>query len=322
MKHVRLANLGIIVSAFLASAFQSITASAQTATDMGSMLSNASTQTYQGPAYILSVATFVIGATVAMWGVIRLKEFADGQVPARDGLWRIGGGSLLMALPFAVNAALNTFFGGIGYGSESNYATGGSNNLNGTATGNCNNGLDQCMVAFVKNIYLPAEVLINVACYIIGGICVAIGLYRLAMAGQGARGAAPATTGTVGYIGGGSVLISLGEFMDIIRNSIFGGATQQFNQLAFANNGSSLPAQLQTDANNVFLALFAWVQLIGWLAFGRGVYILIKASQGPGGKSHSQAFTHIIGGALAVNMYGFVNLIQTTLGISLVNGSP
>ncbi len=286
--------------------------------DLGTLLSNASSETVYGPGFILSVTSFVIGAASVMWGLIKLKEAADGQTPVKDGVWRILGGSFLVALPFIVNATLNTLYpSGYENGTEGNYSSGlaGYNDTCGN-TGS----LDGCMIAFMKNIYEPAQGLINAATYILGGICVAVGVYRLAQSGNAARGAAPGASGTIGYIAGGGGLISLGEFMNFKRGSIFGGLTGNgtFSQLAFSTT-NPLPSALTSDANGVFMALFAWVQLIGWLAFARGIYLLIKISQGTAQRSHGHAFTHIVCGAMAVNMFAIITAIQGTLGFNLVS---
>jgi hypothetical protein len=305
----------VFLAGFAAVLMHPLTVHAQAAT-LGDMFNNASDNTYNYPTLVLSVVTFVAGAALAMWSMIKFKQYADGQVNISDPMWRLLGGSLLMALPFMVQTVLSSMGFDGEYGDEDSY----DDALTKVSNGNCNNGLDQCMVILVKNIYGPVETFINVACWLLGGICIAIGIYRLAQSGQMSQGAAPRARGTIGYLGGGGLLISLGEFMDTVRDSLFGGGqTQIFNALSYGNN--TLPQNLQTTANGVFMALFAWMQLLGWLAFARGVYLLVKLSQGEGQKSHGQAFTHIIGGALAVNMFGLINVVQTTLGINLGTGT-
>jgi hypothetical protein len=288
---------------------------------LADMMTTASTQVYGGFPVVLSVLSYVAGAALAFWSVLKFRDYTDGKASLSDPVWRLVGGTLLIALPYVINTVMNSLYtSGYADGNEDDYTSGLNTALSNAGGGNCSAGLDQCMIVLVSNIYGPAEVLISVVTWIMGGMCVAIGLFRLAQSGQSAQGNAPKARGTIGYIAGGGLLISLGEFMDVIRDSIFGGGqTPMFNALAFNNN--VLPGNLNTMSNGVFMALFAWMQLIGWLAFARGVYLLVKLSQGEGQRTHAHAFTHIIGGALAVNLYGLVDAIQSTLGISLATGS-
>jgi hypothetical protein len=58
------------------------------------------------------------------------------------------------------------------------------------------------------------------------------------------------------------------------------------------------------------------VQLVGVIAFIRG---LVKLSHMGGGHQGGigSALTHIIGGIFCINMYDFVQLIMSTLGITV-----
>lgn len=68
-----------------------------------------------------------------------------------------------------------------------------------------------------------------------------------------------------------------------------------------------------TDFINV---CFSIVQLIGTIAFIRGLILI--SHLGTGGGQHgtmSRGMTHIIGGILCINIYEFIKVITTTLGI-------
>jgi intracellular multiplication protein IcmC len=61
---------------------------------------------------------------------------------------------------------------------------------------------------------------------------------------------------------------------------------------------------------------FMVIQLIGTVAFIRGLLILTQLS-GQGGQpgTLSKGITHIVGGALCINLYDFLNAVYATLGI-------
>lgn len=65
-----------------------------------------------------------------------------------------------------------------------------------------------------------------------------------------------------------------------------------------------------------FLAVcFSIVQLVGTIAFIRGLVILSHMSKGGQQGTVSRGITHIIGGILCINIYQFVQVIAATLGL-------
>jgi uncharacterized membrane protein HdeD (DUF308 family) len=68
--------------------------------------------------------------------------------------------------------------------------------------------------------------------------------------------------------------------------------------------------------NNCYLV----VQLIGTVAFIRGLLILTQLGGHGQPGTMTKGFTYIVSGALCINLYDFVNAVETTLGISGVGG--
>lgn len=66
-------------------------------------------------------------------------------------------------------------------------------------------------------------------------------------------------------------------------------------------------------------ACFMIVQLVGIIAFIRGLIILAQAGGGHGGHQggFGKGVTHIIGGILCINLYQFIQVIMVTLGIQV-----
>jgi hypothetical protein len=286
-------------------------AMAQIANGVGSVLTNTTTQTTSFDT-ILSIGSYVIGVSMAFWGLLRLKVWGDGgQANFGDGLWRIVAGAFMVGLPFTINTLVHSIFGSFVAGASggANRISGMSQNPNGTL------GLDQVVMNLIVDVYQPAKNLISIMAYLAGVTSVITGIYRLGQAGQAASGRAPSTKGTIGYIGGGALLISCGQLMDAISTSLFGSAqTAQFSSLSYniANMNSG-------SVNNVVQAMFAFIEIVGWIAFVRGIFLLVKLAQGGGDKTHAHAFSHIIFGAAAVNMYQVVLVMQKSLGINIVN---
>jgi intracellular multiplication protein IcmC len=60
------------------------------------------------------------------------------------------------------------------------------------------------------------------------------------------------------------------------------------------------------------------VQVVGVISFIRGWTLMTKAAgQGAQPGTLGRAVSHIVGGALAINVVGFISAIQTTLGIAV-----
>ena len=86
------------------------------------------------------------------------------------------------------------------------------------------------------------------------------------------------------------------------------------NYTVFGYNSPLSYTQAQTTINPVVIkALVGIVQIVGLIAFIRGWLILSAHAQHPGGQATlGKALTHIIGGLLAVNILGVVDVIWNT----------
>ncbi len=73
----------------------------------------------------------------------------------------------------------------------------------------------------------------------------------------------------------------------------------------------------ETDAAyNVIAAVLKFMIIIGLISFVRGIFIMRDVAEGSQQASVMAGMTHIIGGALAVNLGPLMNAIQSTLGIT------
>lgn len=62
---------------------------------------------------------------------------------------------------------------------------------------------------------------------------------------------------------------------------------------------------------------YAIVQFIGVIAFIRGLILLSKVGQGGHHDAFSKGLTHVIGGIFCINLYQFVQVVFTTLGVKM-----
>jgi intracellular multiplication protein IcmC len=275
-----------------------------TATKLGTLMINAASE-IGSLTTAISIVAYVLGAILGYSALKRFQAVSTGEnLPLADPIWRMAGAAALIALPWALGIVLTSL--GI---SSTHGIYQGAGPTSGSGT-----GLDTLMANFVSNIYAPAKQLMQMACYVGGAISGVIGLKRLADAGKGGNQPSSAPGGIV-YLVAAAALISLAQMMDLVTSSLFGTSTTGvFTALAF------VPSGIPTDqATNVFKALFNFVELIGWLAFIRGIMVMRSIAEGKSNRTSTQAFIFLVAGAIAANMYGFIKVLQTTLGLTLVS---
>ncbi|MBT4884975.1 MAG: hypothetical protein HON55_02360 [Legionellales bacterium] len=98
------------------------------------------------------------------------------------------------------------------------------------------------------------------------------------------------------------------KFIDIMVFSLFGGSVQ--STLSWENNSSGI------DWAEAIAPMIETIQVIGFIAFIRG-WILVTRCTGeqsqPG--SVSKGLIHVIGGTLAINITGTMDVLSNTFGV-------
>lgn len=88
-----------------------------------------------------------------------------------------------------------------------------------------------------------------------------------------------------------------------------------------ANTGVNLLSEGTTSSiagvSAALTGVLLFVKLVGHIAVIRGLLILKRAAEGQQGGEMGRALTHIGGGAAAININTFLNILATTVGASL-----
>lgn len=87
---------------------------------------------------------------------------------------------------------------------------------------------------------------------------------------------------------------------------------------AFSANSTS-PLQYQTNITmnqTAYFSLLKCVQLIGTISFIRGWIMLTHLANPSQQNSFGKAMTHIVGGLMAVNIQGTIDILKGTIGMS------
>lgn len=247
---------------------------------------------------LLSAGAYIAGIVFGMIGVLRLKAHVDNpqQTPIKvPVLFLIAAGAML-ALPTVASAVIGTLFGNGGdgriIGIGQLQAAGGD-------------GFQSRFTNFINDAAEPMRRLIGFIAYIAGLVMAFGGIVRLTRANQdGPRGPGGAGTLTTFLVAG--MLMSMGSMMSAISASMFGGNVDM-NPLSY-NFGNN--AEVSDNLNATFRAALAYMQIIGWIGFMRGFFILRAHADGSPQASVFAAITHIVGGVSAVYLGPVIEVMK------------
>lgn len=258
---------------------------------------------------VLAAASYLFGIVLVVWALFKIRDHVlnPGNVPIWDGISRLIAGGAFFALPiltYAIRASLVQ--DGAFSGSR---VTGFNESIN----GGCDNGLDSVLFCFMDDVFGPMGIAINVFAIVAGIILIMIGISRLLKGAQeGAR--APGGFGTImTFITGGALVSSHGLIRTFSASLFADDKTATFAQLAFT--GGMTGNELQ-HAHTVISAILKFIFVIGLISFIRGIFIIRNVAEGNGQASIMAGITHMVGGALAVNLGPLMAAVQATLGIT------
>ncbi len=256
---------------------------------------------------LFSFLFYIAGIAVLFDAIMKLRGYSDNprQVPVSMCLKRFFAAALLMAGPWLIWTILTTM--GLDLeGHNQDVVQIGDEQVTGLF------GLDIMFARFVNNIDGPVRQLVSITCFLLGMLLTASGIMRLIRQEQdGPRG--PTAMGTWITFVTAAVLFAFPQVMDAITFSMFADGVGNINPvLAY---GVDSQTDIYKSAQRTMEAVFLFAQLVGWVSFIRGFVILRKVADGSSRSSTTAAFTHIIGGALAVNLAPFVRVVQHTVGL-------
>ena len=270
--------------------------------------------------YILNAVSYVIGCFLGARGLYMLRDHFfnpnQSKIPASVAHLVVSG--FFMSLPSFAGVIQNTLFSGIS----------GSGNVGcypGTVSGGSASDptdLSTMFQNFADNIYEPMLYLLAVLGWAIGLYLIAKGLMKCARIGTDPKAAA--SHGIIINFVVGAVLISMSEMLPTVIASVFGvGDADSASSFASLINWSTVTNDTDTTAaNKTVQSCLMFVQVIGAIAFLRGWLMLKTAVEGSGGPNQTvpQGLTHIIGGAMAINIGTMVQIIDHTIGTGLTGG--
>jgi len=263
------------------------------------------------PAFLTAIS-YLIGLVFGLWGILKIRDHVNNpqQTVLSEGVTRLLASGAFFSLPVI---SMTLAYSVTPLSSALTTAAGSNTSFNENVTCDTTNTLDEAMVCFMNDVLGPSHVLLNFFSFVAGLIFIMIGISRLIRSAQeGARG--PGGLGTVTTFVVGAVLLSATTIMHAFSVSFFNSGTVTTNaNLVYTTGMSTTETQA---AHNVISAVLKFMIIIGMISFVRGIFIMRDVSEGNQQASVMAGMTHIIGGALAVNLGPLIDAVQTTLGVT------
>lgn len=169
----------------------------------------------------------------------------------------------------------------------------------------------QTMYGFVgelQSLYKP----INIFCYIAGAFLGMRGITRLINHNPGPQSATSFGTWATFFTCG--ALLSMPHLLASVTNSF--GMGDNYNNIIGFSRTNITDEDLRRNMNLIVTACVTFIQIVGVIAFIRGFFVLRAVADGNSQVSPMAGFTHIIGGALAVNLGPLIMVIMNSLGMT------
>lgn len=256
---------------------------------------------------LLSAFAYISAMVMALMGTLKLVEHVNDprSVPVAEPIKRYIVGGALFSLPFLTEVVANIV--GLGIGTTNN--TGMAGQISG-------GGLDAMLVRLMSDIWSPLLFAISSFAYIAAFIFMLIGVHRLLKSAQdGPRG--PAGIGTIMTFIVAGALFSVDSMLAAFSGSMFsavaGGANVHTYGVLAQSTGD---VAVDQHVAAVIGAGVAFMVIVGWISFVRGFFIIRGVAEGDQQASLMAGVTHLLGGALAVNIGPVIMAVQSTLGLS------
>lgn len=307
---------------------------------MGGVMCGIITATAALPAFLSAIA-YLFGLIFGFWGILKIKDHVLNaqQTPVWEGITRLLTAGAFFALPIVVEAVRMTIAPGnlvalASAKTNTGFNTGGDGGGGGFFDGiidalgfggacvppgvenDTSFGLDGVLYCFMSDIMGPMHVLLNFFGFVAGMILIMIGISRIMKSTQeGAKG--PLGFGTLMTFAVGGMLLSFNALIRGVSGSLFGSPiTYTYAEIKYSE--ATGDAGFLDNAHVVISSVVQFMILVGLISFVRGLFIVRGVAEGNQQASMMAGVTHIIGGALAVNLGPVIEAVQGTLGITAI----
>lgn len=302
-----------VVDVFPVGAFAQTTGATNGGSKLGDVICNIADNLEPYIEFVIAVA-YLIGAFLLANGIIMLKKYSEGASGATvsGGVLRLIAGSGSLSLPVFAGLVQASVVGNA-------TANGLSGCVGGPVASATDGGLDVLVNNLISNIQSPMQIVLSILCVVMGVFMIAKGLLRASKYGSDQRSTIPSIAANLII---GAVLISAGEMMGVVVASVTGVTSSSDAAQSFKTSGLNWAKFTEEDGdytkiNTAVQSVLTFVQIIGMIAFIRG-WMVVKTTVEGGQGSIAQGITHIIGGAMAINIHTMLEVFDNTFGLDVV----
>ncbi len=287
---------------------------------LGTAIMNVVDSLHRVPSLFAGLA-HLFGIGLAAWGINDVVTHVNNpnQVSAWEPAKKFLSGGAFFSLPYVAEVVRDTVGGDIESVSNSAFAadpTGGIvTSVISLLSGGGGAGLDTLLLRFISDIFDPMMIAISTFSYLAGVVFVMIGINRLLKkADEGARG--PGGFGTIMTFLVGGALLSIDQMLGAFSDSIFGDTEVSTFAIMPYLTVTGMSLLEQAHIYQVLSSVVAFMMIIGAISFVRGWFILRDVAEGSQQASMMAGVTHLVGGAVAVNIGPLLTFVQNTLGLT------
>lgn len=281
------------------------TATGAEAGTLGAIINNLTNNAQLTLPGVFAGFSYLIGLILGYTGIVKVKDHVENpnQVQFLEPVKRFAAGGMFLTLPYMIEVVRNTIQG------TDEGATYQNSSWNGAPS---EGGLDAMIVDLMSNVFLPLQWAFAAFGYVAGIVLLMIGISRLLKTEQqGAQG--PTGIGTLMTFIVAGCLFSINSIIAYFTATMFNDGTIDTNGALAYTEGLGGAAN---HVHAVISAIIAFSIVVGWVSLIRGFFILRGVSEGNSQASMMAAITHLVGGALAINLGGVIMAVQRTLGIT------
>jgi hypothetical protein len=254
-------------------------------------------------------------------GILLLKKHHENPNEGNTvkGIATLVAGGGLLSLPGFVEVMQGTIFSSTN--SLGGNGLAGCEPISASVVTGASADMSTMITNFVQNLYQPMILMVAGLGVVIGIFYIVKGLVKSSKIGSDPKAAAPHSI--VAHFVIGAILISLSEMLYHTLGTILGTNTIDPTS-SFANlvDWNSVDSSIDTAAaDKVITSVLAFVQVIGFISFLRGWVIIKNAVEGGGQDTVPKGLTHIIGGAMAINIGTMVQYMSNTFGMCIISGN-
>lgn len=268
-----------------------------------------------GSVAFVTALSYLFGLVIGLWALLKIRDHVlnPQQTSVWEGISRLIVSGGLFTLPYLAGVVQATITGGGAFTTDAMFTGWRHTALIQASCASADAiALDMAMACFMRNIMAPAHILFNHFAFVAGLVFIMIGVLRIMKSAQdGARG--PGGMGTIMTFLTGGVLISINRLVEFFTATLSTGGNTTQAVLAYTD-GMTEPEIRHAEI--IVSTILQFMIVVGLISFIRGWFIVRSVAEGNQQASLMAGATHIIGGALAINLGPLLSAIQQTLGIT------